>query len=103
MQRTAFQALAGLTHPIVQGPFGGGLSTVKLSALVSNKGGLGSFGAQMLSGDAIMALTRDMRAGTNGAFAINLWVSDDEAAAAPSFSREDFAKAWAVFEPLYRE
>ena len=37
-----------LEHPIVQGPFGGGLSSVELAAAVSNAGGLGSFGAQHL-------------------------------------------------------
>lgn len=49
MRRTQFQELTGLEHPIVQGPFGGGLSTVALTSLVSNHGGLGSFGAHMLN------------------------------------------------------
>jgi nitronate monooxygenase len=39
----------GVTHPIVQGPFGGGLSTTRLAATVSELGGLGSFGAVNLA------------------------------------------------------
>lgn len=39
----ASAAPLGIEHPIIQGPFGGGLSSVKLAAAVSNAGGLGSF------------------------------------------------------------
>ena len=49
LERTRITDLLGLDHPIVQGPFGGGLSSVELAAAVSNAGGLGSFGAQHLS------------------------------------------------------
>ena len=38
----------GIRHPIIQGPFGGGLSTARLAATVSNLGGLGSYGAYSL-------------------------------------------------------
>ena len=41
---TKFTKLLGIDYPIVQGPFGGGLSSVKLTSTVSNTGGLGSFG-----------------------------------------------------------
>jgi len=60
--------------PIVQGPFGGGPSSIALAAAVSNAGGLGSFGAYSLSPDQIKQLARDLRAQTSHAFAINLWV-----------------------------
>jgi nitronate monooxygenase len=33
--------LLKIAYPIVQGPFGGGLSSVELAATVSNLGGLG--------------------------------------------------------------
>lgn len=36
----------GVELPVVQGPFGGGLSTTRLAATVSELGGLGSFGAR---------------------------------------------------------
>lgn len=52
-------ARRGIRQPIVQGPIGGGLSTVKLAATVSNLGGLGSYGALNLSPEAIGTVTRD--------------------------------------------
>ncbi|WP_157537379.1 nitronate monooxygenase [Kitasatospora azatica] len=41
--------LQDIDYPIVQGPFGGGLSTVRLAAAVSDSGGPGSFGAHQLA------------------------------------------------------
>jgi nitronate monooxygenase len=38
-------ALLGIDYPVIQGPLGG-LSSQRLTATVSNCGGLGSFGAQ---------------------------------------------------------
>ncbi|MEU3014132.1 NAD(P)H-dependent flavin oxidoreductase [Nocardia asteroides] len=70
----AFTALTGIEHPIVQGPFGGGISTVELLATVSNGGGLGSFGAHILDGTAITELVAACRARTDQPFNINLWV-----------------------------
>ena len=43
----------GIRYPIVQGPFGGGLSSARLVAAVSNAGGLGSFGAQGMTPNRI--------------------------------------------------
>ncbi|MBB5960268.1 nitronate monooxygenase [Saccharothrix tamanrassetensis] len=66
--------LLGIEHPIIQGPFGGGLSSVALASAVSNAGGLGSFGAHVLHPTAITGLVRDLRAATTRPFAVNLWV-----------------------------
>lgn len=66
--------LLGVEYPIVQGPFGGGLSTVRLAAAVSQAGGLGSFGAHHLHPDDITALVAGLRAATDRPFAVNLWV-----------------------------
>src|ERR1700676_2126923 len=41
-------AKLGIEYPIIQGPLGG-LSSQRLAAVVSNFGGLGSFGAHSLS------------------------------------------------------
>lgn len=71
---TRITRMLGLDHPIVQGAFGGGMSSVALAAAVSNGGGLGSFGAHHLGGDAITALVGDLRAATDRSFAVNLWV-----------------------------
>ncbi|MFE6334205.1 NAD(P)H-dependent flavin oxidoreductase [Streptomyces sp. NPDC057806] len=66
--------LLGIEHPIVQGPFGGGLSSVALAAAVSEGGGLGSYGAHILTPDAITGLVTDLKAATSRPFAVNLWV-----------------------------
>lgn len=71
----AFISRLGIGHPIIQGPFGGGLSSVRLAAAVSNAGGLGSFGAHHLPPARIGEVIREMKTATPGAFNINLWVS----------------------------
>jgi len=70
----------GINYPIVQGPLGG-LSSQKLTAAVSNFGGLGSFGALNLSPEEIKNVISQVRSLTSKPFAVNLWVSmeDDEA------------------------
>ena len=92
----------GIRHPIVQGPFGGGLSTVKLAATVSNAGGLGSFGAHVTPPDEIEALARDLRAQTNRAFALNLWISDHDPGGL-ELTQEEFDRVYRRFEPYFRE
>ena len=70
----------GLQYPIIQGPLGG-LSSQRLTAAVSNYGGLGSFGAHGLKPDAIRNVIREMKSLTPKPFAMNLWVSmEDEGA-----------------------
>jgi hypothetical protein len=70
----------GLQYPIIQGPLGG-LSSQRLTATVSNYGGLGSFGAHGLKPEAIRKIIRDIKGLTAKPFAMNLWVSmEDEGA-----------------------
>ncbi|MFE2292718.1 NAD(P)H-dependent flavin oxidoreductase [Streptomyces sp. NPDC059452] len=69
--------LLGLQHPIIQGPFGGGLSTVALAAAVSEAGGLGSYGAHIMAPDAITEVVGKLRAATARPFAVNLWVPQE--------------------------
>jgi nitronate monooxygenase len=70
----------GLQYPIIQGPLGG-LSSQRLTAAVSNYGGLGSFGAHGLKPQAIRYVIREIKALTANPFAMNLWVSmEDEGA-----------------------
>jgi nitronate monooxygenase len=71
----AFTTRLGIEHPIIQGPFGGGLSSVRLAAAVSNAGGLGSFGAHHLSPEQMREVIRDLQTATAKPFNINLWVS----------------------------
>src|SRR6201985_2540106 len=66
--------------PIIQGPLGG-FSSQKLTAAVSNFGGLGSFGAHGLEPNAIKDVVAEIRSLTTKPFAMNLWVSmEDEGA-----------------------
>jgi nitronate monooxygenase len=67
----------GLQFPIVQGPLGG-LSSQRLTAAVSNYGGLGSFGAHGLQPEAIRKVIREIKALTSKPFAMNLWVSMED-------------------------
>jgi nitronate monooxygenase len=70
----------GIEYPIIQGPLGG-LSSQRLTAAVSNFGGLGSFGAQGFEAGAIKDVIAQIRSLTSKPFAMNLWVSmEDEGA-----------------------
>ena len=92
----------GIEHPIVQGPFGGGLSSIELAACVSHMGGLGSYGAHMLSPDRIGDVVTALRGKTAAPFAINLWVSDHDPGGR-NLSADEFERAFALFEPWFRE
>ena len=78
---TPFRRLLGLRYPIVQGPFGGGFSSARLTAIISNAGGLGSFGAQGQPPARMGEIVGDIRQLTAAPFAVNLWVSTEDDAA----------------------
>src|SRR5258708_11894025 len=63
-----------IDYPIIQAPFGG-LPSQRLTATVSNFGGLGSLGAVTLGSSAISEVIAEIRSLTRKPFAINLWVS----------------------------
>src|SRR6202047_4120174 len=78
--RNRLTAKLGIDYPIVQGPLGG-LSSQRLTAAVSNFGGLGSFGAHGLPPGTIKDVIAEIRSLTSNPFAMNLWVSrEDEGA-----------------------
>src|ERR1700732_3599995 len=78
--RTRVSNKLGIEYPIIQGPLGG-FSSQRLTAAVSNFGGLGSFGAHGLAPSAIQEVVAEIRSLTNKPFAMNLWVSmEDEGA-----------------------
>ncbi|WP_053617674.1 nitronate monooxygenase family protein [Nocardiopsis sp. NRRL B-16309] len=64
----------GVRYPVIQGPFGGGLSTVGLTAAVSDAGGLGSYGVHAMAPERIGPLVDRIRAATSAPFAVNLWI-----------------------------
>lgn len=65
--------LLGIEVPIVLGPFGG-LSSVALTAAVSDGGGLGSFGLYGYDATRIRETGRRLREATARPFALNLWL-----------------------------
>jgi len=93
------QRRLGLRYPIVQGPFGGGLSSARLVAAVAEAGGLGSFGVHHLDGDGIVRVAADIRARTSRPFALNLWLpfEDSEAVAADTSRHASYAAALAPY------
>jgi len=76
VKQNELKELMEIDCPIIQGPFGGGISSIELLAIVSNLGGLGSFGAHYLAPERIIALIHDIRKETERSFNINLWVSN---------------------------
>jgi nitronate monooxygenase len=92
----------GLAAPIVQGPFGSGLSSVDLVVAVSESGGLGSFGVHHLDGAGIRKVAGEIRARTQRPFALNLWIplgdSDD-----PQMSEARWNSACELLRPYFSE
>jgi nitronate monooxygenase len=68
-----FSRMLQLEVPIVLAPFGG-LSSVDLTAAVSNSGGLGSYGLYGYNAERIRDTGAQLRAATDGPFALNLWL-----------------------------
>jgi nitronate monooxygenase len=92
--------LLGIEAPVVLGPFGG-VSSVVLTAAVSDGGGLGSFGLYGYDGAAIRKTAAELRAATGKPFALNLWVPNGtETNAVP---QEDFEKYTAALKPYFEE
>src|SRR5277367_3894295 len=80
---TRVASTLGIEYPIIQGPLGG-FSAQRLTAAVSNFGGLGSFGALGLAPSAIQEVIAEIRSLTKKPFAMNLWVSMEDEGAATS-------------------
>jgi nitronate monooxygenase len=85
-----------LEYPIIQGPLGG-LSSQRLTAAVSNYGGLGSFGAHGLKPDEIRKVIHEIKCLTPQPFAMNLWVSMEDEGAFTS-TEEAFHRSLAPLE-----
>lgn len=94
--------ILGIKYPILQGPFGGNLSSVKLAATISELGGLGGYGAYTLSPEEIVTLDGQLKEATRKPYNINLWVSDTDS---PSGGIEDahFERVKTRFQPYFDE
>src|ERR1700730_19363060 len=71
------EELLGIVYPIIQAPFGG-FASQRLTATVSNLGGLGSLGVVSQDESAIRDAVVEMLSLTNKPFAVNLWVSTSD-------------------------
>ena len=101
--KTPLTEMLNIRYPIVQGPFGGGHSSPELVAAVTNAGGLGSFGAMGLAPDELGGLCASIRERTNGAFAVNLWVSTEDDDARNESINARCEGALAPLMPLFKE
>ncbi|WP_298741509.1 nitronate monooxygenase [uncultured Chitinophaga sp.] len=99
---TKAKAILGIEYPILQGPFGGGLSSAELVATVSNAGGLGGYGAYTLSPQEIYDIDKQIRAATAKPYNLNLWVSDTDGPDG-SVSDEQYELARKTFQPYFDE
>jgi len=99
---TKATALLGIQYPILQGPFGGNLSSVELVSTVSNMGGLGGYGAYTLSPQEIIDVDRQIKLATNKPYNINLWVLDTDALDG-TVTDAQFEKTKALFKPYFDE
>jgi nitronate monooxygenase len=99
---TKITQLLGISYPILQGPFGGNLSSVALATTVSNLGGLGGYGAYTLSPQELLAVDQQLKAATDKPYNINLWVSDSDAPGG-TVSDAQYEAAKLRFQPYFEE
>ena len=92
--------LLAIQYPILQGPFGGGLSSVELVSTVSNMGGLGGYGAYTMNAQEIYELDKQIKAATDKPYNLNLWVSDTDAVNG-TVSNEQYERVKAQFKPYF--
>lgn len=100
---TKAKEILGIQYPILQGPFGGGISSAKLVAAVSNAGGLGGYGAYQLQPEEIVSVAAEIRSLTNRPFNLNLWVSDADDRAAEPIAEPEFEDLKTRFRPFFEE
>jgi nitronate monooxygenase len=94
--------LLGAQYPILQGPFGGNLSSVKLAATVSNLGGVGGYGAYTLTPDELFKVNEELKKATDKPYNLNLWVSDSDVPAEGA-GDEALKKVKELFRPYFEE
>ncbi|WP_082979048.1 NAD(P)H-dependent flavin oxidoreductase [Arthrobacter sp. B6] len=92
--------LFGTDVPVVLGPFGG-VSSVALTAAVSDGGGLGSYGLYGYGANAIRNTAAELKKATAKPFALNLWVpTGDEISDLPP---KDFNNYVETLRPYFDE
>jgi len=92
----------GIEYPILQGPFGGNLSSARLVATVSNAGGLGGYGAYTFSPDEIIDTDREIRSLTGKPYNFNLWVSDSDSKEG-EITNAQYEQVRQLYQPYFDE
>jgi len=100
--KTSATELLRIKYPIIQGPFGGKFSSVKLVSSVSNLGGMGSFGLNSYSPEEILKIDKEIKLSTEKPYTLNLWVplKDDPA---NNFEKKDFDALKKMFKPYFEQ
>ena len=99
---TRLTELLGIEHPIVLGPFGG-LSSVELTAAVSELGGLGSFGLYGYEAGRIAETAAALRAATDRPFNLNVWLPLTDAATDAPLDRDGYDRTVDALRPFFDE
>ena len=101
--RTAqLTTMLGIDHPIVLGPFGG-LSSVELTAAVSELGGLGSFGLYAYDAGRIAEAVAAIRAATSRPFNLNVWLPLTDAPTDAPLAPGDYEASVDALRPFFDE
>lgn len=98
MIRTALTGQLGIDVPVIQAPMGGGPTTPRLVAAVSNAGGLGSVAGGYLSAEQLAAEIQPVRRLTDRPFAVNVFAPTDT-----RVPLQQIQHAHRVLEPFRRE
>ena len=99
MTTSRLTSVLGIDHPILLGAFGG-LSSVDLTAAVSNRGGLGQYGLYGYTAERIRTTVDEIRAATDRPFALNLWLPTGDEVTPLDI---DQAATLSPVEPIYDE
>jgi len=97
MRSGRLEKLLGIHDPIILGPFGG-VSSVSLTATISEFGGLGSYGLYGYRPERIAQTIREIRAETGRPFAVNLWLPTGDEVTPGDINLAPYASALA---PLF--
>ncbi len=97
MPKTQLTELLGIDHPVISAGMGAGMADDRLSASVSNAGGLGVIGASFLSADDVVAMMRRARELTERPFGVNLLLFSNEHLLEPVLAERPavLSTAWA--------
>lgn len=99
---TDLASMLGISHPIVLGPFGG-LSSVELTAAVSELGGLGSFGLYGYDAGRIAEAVAAIRTATSRPFNLNVWLPLTDAPTDVPLGPGDYEASVDALRPFFDE